>query len=258
MRIDDRFTGKEQVFRAAACGPAGTCSVTLIQEHETEIFVNGELLAKLVCTAEHLAEMALGHLISEGVFRSADDMDVLTVSPDGRRVDVSGRTASCGEAGGTLTVGGNSAVRLSCGSAEDRPAEDFLQRLARAAAERFSKDMPLHKETRSTHCAFLMRGTETVFETEDISRHSAMDKVIGRLVISGIPAEETAVFISGRVPADVVRKTVRAGVPVLMSKELPTKEAVRLAERYGLTLLSQVTLGGFLTFSEGASGRLSG
>ncbi|MBQ1333520.1 MAG: formate dehydrogenase accessory sulfurtransferase FdhD, partial [Lachnospiraceae bacterium] len=55
-----------------------------------------------------------------------------------------------------------------------------------------------------------------------------------------------------------VRKTVRAGVPVLMSKELPTKEAVRLAGRYGLTLLSQVTLGGFLTFSEGASGRLSG
>ena len=103
-------------------------------------------------------------------------------------------------------------------------------------------DTKLHKETGSTHSAFLLtRNQENEwdirFEAEDIGRHNAIDKVVGYALLNGIPLTEAALFTSGRVPVDVAVKVIRAGIPILISKEKPTAEAVALAGQYNLTLI---------------------
>lgn len=52
--------------------------------------------------------------------------------------------------------------------------------------------------------------------------------------MQGIPLEECIVYTSGRIPVDMVMKVIRAGVPVLASKAMPTRESVLLAEEFGL------------------------
>ena len=82
-----------------------------------------------------------------------------------------------------------------------------------------------------------MHKGEILRRAEDIGRHNALDKVLGWALMQGIPLEECIVYTSGRIPVDMVMKVIRAGVPVLASKAMPTRESVLLAEEFGLSLI---------------------
>ena len=58
----------------------------------------------------------------------------------------------------------------------------------------------------------------------------------GCALTEGVPLAECVLFTSGRVPVDMVRKAIRAGVPALVSKSMPTVQSLELAEEYGLKL----------------------
>ena len=72
---------------------------------------------------------------------------------------------------------------------------------------------------------------------EDIGRHNALDKAVGSMLLAGVPLSECVLYTSGRVPMDMVRKAIRAGVPALVSKTMPTVQSLELAQEYGLQLL---------------------
>lgn len=74
----------------------------------------------------------------------------------------------------------------------------------------------------------------------DLSRHNAVDKVVGEALRTGFPAAGAAIALSGRVSSDIVIKAARLGVPVLTTRSLPTREAVELASEAGLTLVCRV------------------
>lgn len=104
-------------------------------------------------------------------------------------------------------------------------------------ADRMEEGMPLHEETWGTHSAFLFRKGELLFACEDIGRHNAIDKVIGYALKNEINLTVCAIYSSGRAPSDMVEKIIRAGVPVFVTKGVPTSEAVELAKKYHLTLI---------------------
>lgn len=97
--------------------------------------------------------------------------------------------------------------------------------------------MPLHEATCGTHSCFLFQNGELLFECEDIGRYNAMDKVIGYALNNNIELAKCAVYASGRVPSDMAEKAIRAKIPILVSKGIPTKDAVELAKKYHLTLV---------------------
>lgn len=104
-------------------------------------------------------------------------------------------------------------------------------------ADEMAKGMPLHRETWSTHSCFLYQEGKLLFACEDISRHNAVDKVIGYAIRGKIELHKCAIYSSGRVPTDMVEKAIRAGIPILVSKGAPTVDAVELARKYHLTLI---------------------
>ncbi|MBQ6583141.1 MAG: formate dehydrogenase accessory sulfurtransferase FdhD [Mogibacterium sp.] len=116
---------------------------------------------------------------------------------------------------------------------------EWKQEWVYRCAARFAEDTPLHQRTSSTHSAFLMRDGAIIFEAEDIGRHNAIDKAVGYAMIHGIDLAACCLFTSGRVPVDVMEKVVRAGIPVLISKEVPTAQAVAMADEYGVTLIGK-------------------
>ena len=313
MKINNRFTGTEpsldlqaRAFDADSAGGAGRRQdVRLLREHEMEIYVNEELTMRLVCTPDHLPELVMGRLLTEGIIRDAEDVDLLYVCEFGKTARVLLREQNGGPAEAAAEPAGNAdaaaepAVHADT-AAEDRyidltpscctgnqtlsgrylrggelpklPAcpwdEKALAELVKTAAAHFAKDTPLHRETGSTHSCFLLAGgagkpadtagcccvepgaetPQICFEAEDIGRHNAIDKVVGRALIQGIDLTQAALFISGRVPVDVAVKVIRAGIPVLISKELPTVDVVQLAREQGLTLIGRARESGFLVF----------
>ena len=174
---------------------------------------------ELVCLPQNLPELVLGHLLTEGQICSFGDVEKLVIHKSGDHAEVF-----------LNPVAEPPELRSVA-------ALDWKMKWIFNLADRFALGMPLHRYTYATHSCFLARREELLFACEDIGRHNALDKAVGYAFRNGIDLRECLLYSSGRIPADMVRKAIRAGIPILAGKGSPTAEAVELARRYGLTLI---------------------
>ena len=100
------------------------------------------------------------------------------------------------------------------------------------------REAPLYRATKAVHSCALAKDGEILCLREDLGRHNALDKVVGWALISGTDLSGCILFTTGRLPADMVTKAIRAGIPLLISKTYPTDRALALAGNAGLTLVT--------------------
>jgi FdhD protein len=210
-------------------------------EEPLEIRVGGEALAVTMRTPGHDDELALGFLYGEGLIDraapagptrdlAANVVDVhatLRRDPGRRRFYT---TSSCGVCGkGALEEVAVDAAAITGGP---RVARSLLAVLP----ERLRQ--PAFEATGGLHATGLFdaRG-ELQIVREDVGRHNAMDKVIGRALMDGrLPLDDRILCVSGRLSFELVQKAAVAGCPVLVGVGAPTSLAVRLAADRGMTL----------------------
>lgn len=193
-------------------------SEEILAEHSVDFIFNDVSIGKVTCIPEHLEYLALGRLLSEGLIESRKDITRLSVSAS--RSHVRAFFAESQE------------KRTFCVEPIFWKPEWIFD-----LADFFAAGSPLHEKTWATHSCILARDGEILFSCEDISRHNALDKVIGFAMWRGIPLNQCTVYSSGRIPADMAAKAIRAGIPILVSKASPTAAAVELARSSGLTLI---------------------
>ena len=117
------------------------------------------------------------------------------------------------------------------------PHLDLQPEWVDALAAAMSAGLPLYQATHAVHSCFVLHEGRILCACEDIGRHNALDKAVGSMLLAGVPLSECVLYTSGRVPMDMVRKAIRAGVPTLVSKTMPTVQSLELAAEYGLQLL---------------------
>ena len=217
----------------------------LVAEHTMEIYLNDTPAYEVVCSPTDLPELVLGRLLSNGVIQSTDEVELLYLCENGLRAKVylpkwEPATEHPGvEQVSTCCTGNRTIADLFRNQTPPRHLRPiaYEQRWIFRLAEAMKEDMPLYAATHGTHSCLLMHKGEILRRAEDIGRHNALDKVLGWALMQGILLEECMVYTSGRIPVDMVMKVIRAGVPVLASKAMPTRESVLLAEEFGLSLI---------------------
>ncbi len=219
----------EMVQEILRDGSSRLREVPILAEHLIEVYINGSLAMKITCTAQYLAELLLGRLLTEGYIENEKEVKSI-------RIDESG---GCGR---VMLKDKERKFLPFVSWKEDREAKpieslSWKKEWIFALADRFAEGMPLHGKTWATHSCFLSSEGEILFGCEDIGRHNAFDKVIGYALRNQINLKKCVVYLSGRIPKDMAMKAIKAGIPVLAAKAVPTKEAVRLAKKYGLTLI---------------------
>ena len=210
-------------------------------EEPLEIRVDGQPLAVTMRTPGHDEELALGFLYGEGLIDSVHEAG-LTRDLAANTIEVTGpllrdpgarrfyTTSSCGVCGkGALEELSVYAPRLAGGPSVDRAVLAGLpDRLRQPAFER----------TGGLHAAGLFTAAgELVVVREDVGRHNALDKVIGRALLDGrLPLREMMLCVSGRLAFELVQKAAVAGAPILVGVGAPTSLAVELATDRDMTL----------------------
>jgi FdhD protein len=210
-------------------------------EEPLEIRVDGAALAVTMRTPGHDEELALGFLYGEGLIdgpRPAGltaDFAVNTIEVEGPLARDPGArrfytTSSCGVCGkGALE---EVAVHAEPASAGPIVARDLLA----ALPDRLRQ--PTFERTGGLHATGLFdAGGELLVVREDVGRHNAMDKVVGRALCDGrLPLHGCILCVSGRLSFELVQKAAVAGAPILVGVGAPTSLAVALASDRGMTL----------------------
>jgi FdhD protein len=265
--------GGARVAAAIARWPRAEARDTVAVESPLQVLVNGEPFAVIMRTPGQDCELAMGFLFSEGLIASAADVDRLHTGPmaNGRAcvdasipgVDVS--AASAGGAGaGAAVAARRVTTNASCGmcgrvSVEsldvEFPAIELNWSVPPSVIvelpDRMKKAQAVFAQTGGLHAAGLFTPNgDLILMAEDVGRHNAVDKVIGRsLLDDGMPLDMKLLFVSGRTSYEIVQKACLAGLPLIAAVSAPSSLAVDLADRAGMTLLGFVREGRFNIYS---------
>ena len=103
--------------------------------------------------------------------------------------------------------------------------------------KKFYSDSELYKLTGCVHKAMLFLEDKSVITAEDIGRHNAIDKVVGKCKLMGLDTSKSVLFVSGRLSSEMVVKGVMHRIPIVVSRTAPTYLGVTTAHAHGLTLI---------------------
>lgn len=210
-------------------------------EEPLEIRVDGRALAVTMRTPGHDEELALGFLHGEGLIDRprrvgpAADHAANVVEVEGPLLREPGErnfyaTSSCGICG----KGAIEEVRVDAPSAGSGPS--VARALLASLPGRLRQ--PAFELTGGLHATGLFSTEgEPLVTREDVGRHNAMDKVIGRALLDGrVPLHAVVLCVSGRLSFELVQKAALAGCPILVGVSAPSSLAIQLAEDQGMTL----------------------
>jgi FdhD protein len=210
-------------------------------EEPLEIRVDGTPLAVTMRTPGHDEELALGFLYGESLIDAArragptEDFAANTVEVEGplRRDPARRRfytTSSCG------VCGKGALEELAVESSPPPPGPTVSRELLAGLPDLL--EQPGFERTGGLHATGLFAPDgRLLLAREDVGRHNAMDKVIGRALLDGlVPVGERILCVSGRLSFELVQKAAVAGAPILVGVGAPSSLAVSLAEDRGMTL----------------------
>ena len=214
----------------------------LAVEEPLELRIGGAPVAVTMRTPGHDEELALGFALSEGLrpvsARIPDDLAANTIELEapgfdpGRLARSFYTTSSCGVCGkGALEAIAVESPRVE--STLTIPAA-----LLATLPDRLREAQAAFASTGGLHATGLFTPVgDLVWAREDVGRHNAMDKVIGRAFLDGLlPLRDHILCVSGRLSFELVQKAAVAGCPIVVAVGAPSSLAVELAEDRGVTL----------------------
>ena len=217
----------------------------VIREEKVEFFLNGEKFLSVMTIAKNQDAHIVGFLLSEAVINSVDDIKTINVSEDGLKVEVIANVSEEGfqnlfkektlTSGCCVGVTGNAEKTFDCAFVSTDytvKAKDIL-----AHMKEFNTPSELFDNTGCVHKAELVLEDGTVYISEDIGRHNAIDKVIGQASLERKDVKRAVLYASGRLSMEMVVKCVMHKIPIVVSRTAPTHLGVKTAHTHGITLI---------------------
>jgi len=246
-----RFMVKVRISRVdVATGKVRRMVDFLAEEKPLHVFLGKTHYATIFCSPTNLKELAVGHLLSEGIVKSIEEVDEVNLERESV-CNVRLKSSIDTEKRLKLLKPYSRVVFSACGN---RSPYTFLGKLPkitsslRVRAEvvlrcvnQLNYDAKTFRKTGGVHVAAIFSSNGSLVAlAEDVGRHNAVDKVIGIVALSKTEFGKCFLALSGRLTGDIAVKAARAGLPLVASLAAAIDSGVAVANESGLTLIGFV------------------
>jgi FdhD protein len=247
-RLTERVVGIDQTGAEVA--------VAVPVERALTLYLNSQEIVTMMTISDYPEYLAIGYLLNQNMLRPDDVVTAVDYDDDLRVVVVRTergtnyeqkmrkRTLTSGCAQGTAFGDLMEAIEdIVLPAAELRTS--WLYQLIRTI-----KTIPsIYLEAGSIHgCVLCAQGTPMCY-MEDVGRHNAIDKIAGWMYRHDVDPADKILYTTGRLTSEMTIKTVRMGIPILVSRSGSTSWGVELARQVGLTLIGRARGKRFSTLS---------
>ena len=254
---------QREIARFNRQGATASSVIRVLDEEPLSIRIQGKPYAVVMRTPGDEIANAIGFCLGEGIIDDYDDIRQIAFCGDESNVvSVMLSPARLLKIGSILDRRGFIS-QTSCGICGKEVVADLLQvlhplqdnilvkpeQLLDCMAGFFSFQT-LYVTTRTSHAAAAFSASFRVQAVgEDVGRHNALDKAVGKLVAHGDLSDTRFIVMSSRISYELIQKVARARVPIVLAMSRPTVLAVELAERLGITLACAPDEGTLLVYS---------
>ena len=237
-RLTERVSGVDQT------GAPVATSVTV--ERALTIYLNRQEIVTAMTIGDYPDYLAIGYLLNQNMLQADDvvtgvdhdeDLAVAVVRTE-RETDyedrLQKRTQTSGCAQGTAF---GDLMELIEGVT--LPAATLRTSWLYALTHKINTTPSLYLEAGAIHGCVLAQADRPLVYMEDVGRHNAVDKIAGWMFSNRVPAHDKIFYTTGRLTSEMVIKTVRMGIPILISRSGFTAWGVELARKAGLTLIGR-------------------
>lgn len=208
-------------------------------EKRIKVYVNNEEVVSLSASPLQIKELVVGFLMTEGILKGDWCPEKIKIEEHEKDIIVKvGLEGFVSLEGKTITSGCMSSVSFLNdvkGYIEDNiqiePAKLF------SLFKIFQEKSVLYRTTGCIHASGLADKNEILFIAEDVGRHNAVDKVIGWALLNKIPFNGKIIIVSSRISSEMVLRTAKWKIPIIVSRAAPTSLAVEISEKAGLTVI---------------------
>jgi FdhD protein len=216
----------------------------IVNDQEVEIIINDMAFGRFSLSPNFFKEFAIGYILGEGLVDSMDNIKDITIKENVINVEIDladfdirremVMSSDC-FGGWRSKIEFVKEVKSDYSISKDKILESF---------KRLREESTVWKQTGGTHIAGLVTDDDFL-AVEDVSRHVAIDKVMGMGVLKNFDFSKSFIASSGRMPSDMVMKVARVGIPILTSKAAPTASGFLAGKKSGLTIVGFVRGGRF-------------
>ncbi len=219
----------------------------VVTERAITLFLNAREIVTVMTIGDHPELLAVGYLLNQNMLQSDDEITAVDYDDDlavvvvrtKRQTDYEEKlkkkvqTSGCAQG----TVFGDlmeafDDIKLSPSA---RLQTSWLYALTKA----INTEPSLYLRAGAIHGCVLARGDQILLYTEDVGRHNAVDKIAGYMFLNKITPDDKIFYTTGRLTSEMVIKTVKMGIPILVSRSGFTAWGVDLARKAGLTLIGR-------------------
>jgi FdhD protein len=210
----------------------------IVSDETITLTINNTLTRTFSISPDSLEDFSIGYMLGEGIITTIDNVESLEVEGDKVTISVDLEDFDIRKeliVGSDCFGGWRTKIDLI-----DKVESDFKVD-GKEIIENMNKireKATTWEKTGGTHIAgFINKENEEFITREDISRHVAIDKVIGAAARKKLNFKDSYIIYSGRMPADVLIKIARVGIPLLVSNAAPTFSGYAVAEEANISMV---------------------
>ncbi|MFQ5625338.1 MAG: formate dehydrogenase accessory sulfurtransferase FdhD [Methyloligellaceae bacterium] len=221
---------------------------SVVTEQPLTLFLNGQEIVTMMTIGDHPDLLAVGYLFNQNMLSAEDvissidydgDLGVVVVRTE-RETDYEDKlkkkvqTSGCAQG----TIFGDLMEEFEDAQLNEaaRVHTSWLYQLQ----NKINTAPSLYLKAGAIHGCVLCRQDKPLLYVEDVGRHNAVDKIAGYMLLNTIGGEDKIFYTTGRLTSEMVIKTVKMGIPVLLSRSGFTAWGVELARQAGLTLIGRM------------------